>query len=144
MEKPISYALAIILVAAMAWVFVIAPPCEGNYELQIGGEEYFLFKCKQPDLGPGTDRENVVISIPGTAEIFGGDLIINASIGSTTHRVSLVVSSPSEGQLGGWTMSRGNELGVTSTEEFTYKKKQLFIHVKELSATQVTVVIGEK
>lgn len=46
--KVISWATAVILVLAMIWVFVVAPPCEGHFQLKIGGEEHFFFDCKQP------------------------------------------------------------------------------------------------
>ncbi len=46
--KVISWAIAAILVLAMTWVFLVAPPCQGHYKLKIGAEEYFFFECKVP------------------------------------------------------------------------------------------------
>ncbi len=52
--KIIKWAIAVILVLAMIWVFFVAPPCNGNYQLKIGGENYFLFDCKTSGISPAS------------------------------------------------------------------------------------------
>ena len=84
------------------------------------------------------------LGIPGQAEFLGGDLIVYASTGSTVYRVGLVVASPRLGQLGVWTKSRGNELALTSSEDFEYNGKPHFLYVKRLTPKIVEIVIEEK
>ncbi|HPG09666.1 MAG TPA: hypothetical protein PKY06_22145 [Saprospiraceae bacterium] len=44
--KVIGYAMAVVLVLAMVWVFLVAPPCDGKYQFKLGGAEYFFFTCE--------------------------------------------------------------------------------------------------
>jgi hypothetical protein len=84
-------------------------------------------------------------NIPEQKDSFGGDLIVEASEGSMPHRVSIVISSPSSGQLGGWTTSRGNELGQGDKREFQYKGKTYYVFVRVLKLNgEVTIDIGEQ
>ena len=64
-QQIISYAIALILIMAMIWVFLISKPCDGNYKLKIGGSEYFLFECTN-------SNENSSNSNTGNGSISGG------------------------------------------------------------------------
>jgi hypothetical protein len=101
-------------------------------------------------VGSQGDSQNLPLvessfNIPEQKDFFGGDLIVEASEGSTPHRVSIVISSPSSGQLGGWTTSRGNELGQGDKREFQYKGKTYYVFVRVLKLNgEVTIDIGEQ
>jgi len=81
---------------------------------------------------PPPDVQTLTIPIPGTKRIYGGDLVIDVSEGSTAYRVSIVISSTRDGQLGGWTLSRKNELAQTSKENFRYVGKKFSLYVMAL------------
>ncbi len=106
--KYISLATGSTLIIATAiatvWVLFVTPPCKGSYDLKIGGQEYFLFQCENKR--PGSDPiiqpakpYTFEAKIPDIHEMFDGDLIIHISKGTTPHRVGVVLSSPSIGEI---------------------------------------------
>ncbi|MGS2719411.1 hypothetical protein [Paraglaciecola aestuariivivens] len=48
--KYIAWAIALSVIILTLWFVLITPPCNGNYDVSLGGDKYFLFSCKNADI----------------------------------------------------------------------------------------------
>jgi hypothetical protein len=44
--KYIAVAIAFAIVILTVWFVLVTPPCDGDHNISLGGEEYFLFSCE--------------------------------------------------------------------------------------------------